>query len=64
MYTYVTCVVNSCQGKVAGLNYSIQRNAVALDVIQIHMVGAIFSPAIVNTVHCMFNRSLSLTVSR
>ena len=35
---HVTCVVNSCQGKDAGvfrLNYSIYQHALAFDVIQV-----------------------------
>ena len=35
----MTCVINSCQGKVAGvlfrLNYSIHQHALALEVIQV-----------------------------
>ena len=60
----MTGVVNSCQGKVAGvlfrLNYSIHQHALTLDVILILMVGTIFNLAKVNTVPCMCTVSLSL----
>ena len=70
LYAHAPCVVNSYRRKVAGVlsrvNYSIQQNAVALDVIQVLMVGAIFNLAKVNTAHCMLTAALSpsMTVCR
>ena len=38
-HSHATCMVNNCQGKVAGvlfsLNYSLHQHALALDVIQV-----------------------------
>ena len=44
----------------SALNYLIQQNALALDVIQVLIVGAIFNLAKVSTIHCMFTATLSL----
>ena len=54
--TRTTAVYNS---RVIPTNYSIQQNALPLDVIPSSDGGAIFNLAMINTVHCMFTAALS-----
>ena len=65
----MTCVINYCQGKVAGvlfrLNYSIHQHALALDVIQVlDSRNYFFNLAKANTVPCIFTATHSQTASR
>ena len=68
--THTACVVNSCQGKVAGVlfrvNYSIHQHSLALDVIQV-LDGINYFKSVIKVSQfpaCVSLLSLSLSESK
>ena len=63
-----SCIVNSCQGNVAGvLFYSFHQHALALEVIHVICfdgIRTIINPGKLNSIPCMYTTAPSWTVSR